>query len=133
MRIVHTMIRVKDLDLAIDFYTQVLGMMLLRRHSYDSEGYTLAYVGYGSAPRHHEIELTYNHDQRSYTQGTSWGHLAIWVNSAVEVCERAIALGYQVIKEPSVNMDYQAVTAFVTDPDGHVIELIESALGQNPR
>lgn len=123
------MLRVGDLPRAIDFYTQVLGMKLLRTTERPDQGYTLAFLGYGRNPEHAEIELTYNHGVSRYELGTAYGHIAIGVESAQAVCdavrEKAQALGGAVTREAGPVKGGSTVIAFITDPDGYKIELIE--------
>ncbi|MES2832568.1 MAG: lactoylglutathione lyase [Pseudomonadota bacterium] len=125
MRILHTMIRVGNLQRSIDFYTNVLGMSLLRTSENTEYKYTLAFVGYGKNPDHAELELTYNHGVDSYEQGTAYGHLAIAVPDAAEACERVRSKGGNVTREAGPVKGGSTVIAFVTDPDGYKIELIE--------
>jgi lactoylglutathione lyase len=121
------MLRVGDLQRSIDFYTQVLGMTLLRTSENPSQNYTLAFVGYGRNPEHAELELTYNHGVSSYDLGTAYGHLAIGVPDAVAACARIRAAGGNVTREPGPVKGGTTVIAFVTDPDGYKIELIQRA------
>ncbi|HMS26371.1 MAG TPA: lactoylglutathione lyase [Burkholderiaceae bacterium] len=129
MRILHTMLRVGNLQRAIDFYTQVLGMQLLRTTERPEQKYSLAFVGYGTNPDHAEIELTYNHGVESYELGNAYGHLAIGVRDVVATCtavrERAASLGGAITREPGPVKGGNTVIAFITDPDGYKIELIE--------
>ena len=129
MRLLHTMLRVGDLQRSIDFYTQVLGMSLLRTTQRPEQKYDLAFVGYGSNPDHAEIELTYNHGVDRYDLGTAYGHIAIGVPDVAGTCaalrEKASALGGAVTREPGPVKGGNTVIAFVTDPDGYNIELIE--------
>ena len=129
MRLLHTMLRVGDLQRSIDFYTQVLGMSLLRTTQRPEQKYDLAFVGYGSNPDHAEIELTYNHGVDRYDLGTAYGHIAIGVPDVAGTCaalrEKASALGGAVTREPGPVKVGNTVIAFVTDPDGYKIELIE--------
>ncbi len=127
MRLLHTMLRVGDLQRAIDFYTRVLGMTLLRTSENPSQNYTLAFVGYGKNPEHAELELTYNHGVSSYEMGTAYGHLAIAVPDAAAACERIRGAGGKVTREPGPVKGGSTVIAFVQDPDGYKIELIERA------
>ena len=119
------MLRVGDLQRSIDFYTRVLGMRLLRTTKRAQQGYTLAFVGYGSNPEHAELELTYNHGVDRYELGTAYGHIAIAVADAPAACERIRAGGGQVTREAGPVQGGDTVIAFVTDPDGYKIELIE--------
>jgi lactoylglutathione lyase len=125
MRFLHTMLRVGDLQRAIDFYTQVLGMQLLRKTENPDYKYTLAFVGYGKNPEHAEIELTYNWGVDSYEQGTAFGHLALGVPDVYAACEKIKAAGGKVTREAGPVKGGNTVIAFVTDPDGYKIELIE--------
>jgi lactoylglutathione lyase len=125
MRFLHTMLRVGDLDRSIRFYTDVMGMKLLRRSENTSQNYTLAFLGYGSNPEHAEIELTHNHGVSSYELGTAYGHIAIGVPDAAAACERIRAGGGNVTREAGPVKGGTTVIAFVTDPDGYKIELIE--------
>lgn len=125
MRILHTMLRVGDLQRSIDFYTKVLGMTLLRTSENPEYKYTLAFVGYGNNPDHAELELTYNWGVDSYELGTAYGHLAISAEDVVEACTAVRANGGNVTREPGPVKGGKTVIAFVTDPDGYKIELIE--------
>ena len=125
MRILHTMLRVGDLQRSIDFYTKVLGMKLLRTSDNPEYQYTLAFVGYGSNPDHAELELTYNYGTASYELGTAYGHIAISADDIVAACDAARANGGNVTREPGPVKGGNTVIAFITDPDGYKIELIE--------
>ena len=125
MRILHTMLRVGDLQRSIDFYTGVLGMKLLRTSDNPEYKYTLAFVGYGGNPDHAELELTYNWGVDKYELGTAYGHLAISASDIVEACAAVRANGGNVTREPGPVKGGSTVIAFVTDPDGYKIELIE--------
>ena len=125
MRLLHTMLRVTDLQRAIDFYTRVLGMTLLRTTERPEQKYSLAFVGYGSNPEHAEIELTYNHGVHQYEMGTAFGHLALGVSDVYATCERIRALGGHITREPGPVAGGTRVIAFVADPDGYKIELIQ--------
>ncbi len=131
MRLLHTMLRVGNLQRSIDFYTQVLGMTLLRTTQRPDQKYDLAFVGYGTNPEHAEIELTYNHGVERYEPGTAFGHIAIGVADVAATCaslrERASALGGAISREPGPVKGGSTVIAFVTDPDGYKIELIQRA------
>ncbi len=127
MRLLHTMLRVGDLQRSIDFYTQVLGMQLLRRSENPEYKYSLAFVGYGGGnPDQAEIELTYNWGTTAYDIGTAFGHIAIAVSDAHAACERIKAAGGQVTREAGPVKGGTTVIAFVTDPDGYKIELIQT-------
>lgn len=125
MRILHTMLRVGDLQRSIDFYTNVLGMKLLRTSENAEYKYTLAFLGYGSNPEHAELELTYNHGVDKYEMGTAYGHIAVSVNDAYKACDAARAAGGNVTREAGPVKGGSTVIAFVTDPDGYKIEFIE--------
>lgn len=125
MRLLHTMLRVGDLQRSIDFYTRLLGMKLLRQVENTEYKYTLAYLGYGSNPEHAELELTYNHGQHEYEMGTAYGHIAIGVPDAYKACAEVKAGGGNVTREAGPVMGGSTVIAFVTDPDGYKVELIE--------
>jgi lactoylglutathione lyase len=125
MRFLHTMLRVGNLERSIDFYTQVLGMTLIRRSENPEYKYSLAFVGYGSNPEHAELELTYNHGVDKYEMGTAYGHIALGVPDACAACEKIRAAGGQVTREAGPVKGGSTVIAFVTDPDGYKIELIE--------
>jgi lactoylglutathione lyase len=125
MRILHTMLRVGDLQRSIDFYTNVLGMKLLRTSDNPEYQYTLAFVGYGSNPDHAELELTYNYGTTSYELGTAYGHIAISADDIVAACDAARANGGNVTREPGPVKGGNTVIAFITDPDGYKIEVLE--------
>ncbi len=125
MRMLHTMLRVGDLQRSIDFYTTMLGMTLLRTTDRPEQKYSLAFVGYGSNPDHAEIELTYNYGVDQYELGTAFGHLAIAVTDAAATCARVKAAGGMVTREAGPVKGGSTVIAFVQDPDGYKIELIE--------
>ncbi len=131
MKLLHTMLRVGNLQRSIDFYTQVLGMQLLRTTERPEQKYSLAFVGYGSNPEHAEIELTYNYGVEHYEQGTAFGHLALGLPDIYAACERIRASAAQysgaITREPGPVKGGNTVIAFVTDPDGYKIELIERA------
>jgi lactoylglutathione lyase len=119
------MLRVGDLQRSIDFYTKVMGMKLLRTTERPEQKYSLAFVGYGSNPEQAEIELTYNHGVSEYELGSAFGHLAIGVADATAACDRIRAGGGAVTREAGPVKGGTTVIAFVTDPDGYKIELIE--------
>jgi lactoylglutathione lyase len=129
MRILHTMLRVGDLQRAVAFYTEVLGMRLLRTTERPQQNYTLAFVGYGTNPEHAEIELTYNHGTDHYELGSAYGHIAIGVANVAATCDavraKAAALGGAVTREAGPVKGGSTVIAFITDPDGYKIELIQ--------
>ena len=125
MRLLHTMLRVGDLQRSIDFYTRLLGMKLLRTTERPEQKYSLAFVGYGTNPDHAEIELTYNHGVGSYEIGSAYGHVALGVPDVYGACDRIRAGGGNISREPGPVKGGSTVIAFVTDPDGYKIELIE--------
>lgn len=125
MRILHTMLRVGDLQRAIDFYTRALGMTLLRTTDRPEQKYTLAFVGYGSNPDHAELELTYNYGVPNYELGTAYGHIALGVPDVVATCAQVRAAGGVISREPGPVKGGSTMIAFVTDPDGYKIELIQ--------
>lgn len=125
-RLLHTMIRVRDLEKSIDFYTRHLGMKLLHRKDYPSGRFTLAFVGYGDEKDHTVVELTYNWDQKEpYDLGTGFGHLALAVPDIYGTCERLEKEGVKIPRPPGPMKHGGSVIAFVEDPDGYKIELIE--------
>jgi lactoylglutathione lyase len=119
------MIRVGDLQRSIDFYTKVLGMKLLRTSENPEYKYSLAFVGYGNNPEHAEIELTYNWGVEKYEMGTAFGHIALGVPDAYKACDDIRKNGGNVTREPGPVKGGTTVIAFVTDPDGYKIELIQ--------
>ena len=119
------MLRVGNLERSIEFYTQVLGMTLIRRSENPEYKYSLAFVGYGSNPDHAELELTYNHGVEKYDMGTAYGHIALGVPDAYAACDKIRAAGGQVTREAGPVKGGSTVIAFVTDPDGYKVELIE--------
>ncbi len=123
------MLRVGDLQRSIDFYTRVLGMRLLRTTERPDQKYSLAFVGYGSNPDHAELELTYNHGVDRYELGTAYGHIALGVADVYGACDRIRAAGGAITREPGPVKGGSTVIAFVTDPDGYKIELIERKEG----
>jgi lactoylglutathione lyase len=125
MRILHTMLRVGDLQRSIDFYTNVLGMKLLRTSDNPEYKYKLAFLGYGSNPDHAELELTYNYGVDSYDMGTAYGHIAISAEDIYGTCDSVRAAGGNITREPGPVKGGTTVIAFITDPDGYKVELIE--------
>ena len=125
MRILHTMLRVGNLPRSIDFYTEVLGMKLLRQSDNPEYQYTLAFLGYGSNPEHAELELTYNYGVEQYELGSAYGHIAIAVPDAAAACAAVKAKAGKVTREAGPVKGGNTVIAFVEDPDGYKIELIE--------
>jgi lactoylglutathione lyase len=125
MRFLHTMLRVGDMQRSIDFYTRVMGMRLLRTTENPENKYSLAFVGYASNPEQAELELTYNHGVSSYEAGTAYGHIALGVSDIYAACDKIRAAGGAITREPGPVKGGTTVIAFVTDPDGYKIELIE--------
>ncbi len=125
MRILHTMIRVGDLDRSIAFYTEVLGMQLLRRHDYPEGRFTLAFVGYGPEENEAVLELTHNWDTPAYNLGNGYGHVALAVPDAAAACSEIAKRGGKVVRPAGPMQHGSTVIAFVEDPDGYKIELIE--------
>lgn len=125
MRFLHTMLRVGNLQRSIDFYTEVLGMKLLRTSENTEYKYTLAFVGYASNPEQAELELTYNWGVESYDLGSAYGHIALGVPDAYAACDKIKAAGGNVTREAGPVKGGTTVIAFVTDPDGYKIELIQ--------
>ena len=125
MRLLHTMIRVGDLQRSIDFYTGLLGMKLLRKKDYPDGRFTLAFVGYGDESDHAVIELTHNWDTKSYEIGNGFGHLAVAVADVYKACEAVKAKGGKVTREAGPMKHGTTVIAFVDDPNGYKIELIQ--------
>jgi len=125
MRILHTMIRVVDLDKSIEFYTQIFGMNLIRKTDFPSGKFTLAFVGYGDEESNTVIELTHNWETSSYDMGNAFGHIAIAVEDAYKACDDISAKGGDVVRPAGPMKHGGGVIAFVKDPDGYMIELIE--------
>ena len=125
MRVLHTMLRVVDLDRSLKFYTEVLGMQLLRRKDYPDGKFTLAFVGYGSEEDGAVIELTHNWGVNTYDLGTAYGHIALAVPDAYAACNEIKARGGKVVREAGPMKHGTTVIAFVEDPDGYKVELIQ--------
>lgn len=126
MRILHTMLRVGNLERSIDFYTRVMGMQRLRTTDRPEQKYSLAFVGYGDEKSQAVLELTYNYGVEKYELGTAFGHIAIAVPDAATACEQVRAAGGKVTREAGPVKGGTTVIAFIEDPDGYKIELIES-------
>jgi lactoylglutathione lyase len=129
MNILHTMLRVGNLQRSIDFYTQVMGMTLIRSTDRPEQQYTLAFLGYGRNPEHAELELTYNYGVDQYEMGTAYGHIAIGVDNVQATCDavraKAGELGGAITREPGPVKGGKTIIAFITDPDGYKVELIQ--------
>lgn len=125
MRLLHTMLRVGDLERSIRFYTEVLGMRLLRRKDYPEGRFTLAFVGYGDEDAHSVLELTHNWDTATYDLGAGFGHIAVEVEDAYLACEAVNARGGKVTRPAGPMKHGSTVIAFVEDPDGYKIEFIQ--------
>ena len=132
MHLLHTMLRVGDLQRSIDFYTGMLGMELLRTTERPEQKYTLAFVGFGGGNRNGEaeLELTYNHGVSDYDLGSAYGHIAVGVDDVAATCERIRAAGGKITREPGPVKGGSTFIAFVEDPDGYKVELIETASRQ---
>ncbi|MGH7771362.1 MAG: lactoylglutathione lyase [Candidatus Binatia bacterium] len=124
MRLLHTMIRVNDLDESIKFYCDVLGMKLLRKKDYPSGRFTLAFVGYGSESEQAVIELTYNWDTHQYDLGNGFGHIALGVGDIYKTCQELRGKGAKIVREPGPMKHGGSEIAFIEDPNGYKIELI---------
>lgn len=125
-RLLYTMLRVQDLELSIQFYTGQLGMRLLRRREYPEGRFTLAFVGYGDEQTGAVIELTYNWTTRRYEHGDAFGHIALGVKDAYAACRRLQQVGVKIVRQPGpMKSDPEEVIAFIEDPDGHRIELVQ--------
>ena len=125
MRFLHTMLRVGDLQRSIDFYTRVMGMKLLRTTDRPEQKYSLAFVGYASNPDQAELELTYNYGVDKYEMGSAYGHIALGVDDIYATCEKIRAHGGAITREPGPVKGGDTLIAFITDPDGYKIELIQ--------
>jgi lactoylglutathione lyase len=126
MRILHTMLRVTDLQQSIDFYTRILGMKLLRQKDYPEGRFTLAFLGYGPEEEHSALELTHNWDQDSYDLGNAYGHIAVEVDNVYAACNDIKANGGEVVREAGPMKHGSTILAFAKDPDGYMIELLGS-------
>ena len=125
MRMMHTMLRVTDMDRALDFYTDVLGMTLIRRKDYPEGRFTLAFVGYGKEDANTVLELTHNWDTNAYELGTAYGHIAIGVDDVYATCDRIKEKGGKVVREAGPMKGGRTVLAFVEDPDGYRVEILQ--------
>ncbi len=124
MRILHTMLRVGDLDRSIEFYTDVMGMSLIRRKDYPDGDFTIAFLGYGDEQQNAVLELTYNWGEDNYEMGTAYGHIAIEVPDVYEATEKAVAKGAKVLREAGPMNAGTTILSFLEDPDGYQIELL---------
>lgn len=125
MRMLHTMLRVADLERSVAFYTDVLGMQLLRRKDYASGRFTLAFLGYGDEKDHTVLELTHNWDIDHYDLGDGYGHIALGVQDIYATCDGIAGRGGRLVREPGPMKHGSTVIAFLEDPDGYKVELIE--------
>lgn len=126
MRLLHTMLRVTDLKASIEFYTELMGMQLLRSKDYPEGKFTLAFLGYGDEAEHTALELTHNWDTDAYDLGNGFGHLAIEVDDVYAACDAIKAKGGEVVREAGPMKHGSTILAFVKDPDGYMIELLGS-------
>ncbi len=126
MRMLHTMLRVGNMERSIAFYTQVLGMKVLRQHDFPDGKFSLAFVGYGDEAHHTVIELTYNYGVESYDMGKAYGHIALEVDDAAQACEAVRQAGGKVVREAGPMMHGTTVIAVVEDPDGYKVEFIQA-------
>ncbi len=131
MRLLHTMLRVGNLEQSLNFYTEVLGMKLLRQKDYPEGRFTLAFVGYGEESDSTVLELTHNWDTAKYDLGNAYGHIAIEVDDAAAVCDQVRAKGGKVVREAGPMKHGSTVIAFVEDPDGYKIEFIQKKTGSD--
>jgi lactoylglutathione lyase len=127
MRLLHTMIRVNDLEASLRFYTEVLGMKLLRKKDYESGRFTLAFVGYGEEDETAVLELTYNWDTHEYDLGNAFGHIALGTPDIYKTCADIQSRGGKIVREPGPMKHGGSVIAFVLDPSGYKIELIQTS------
>lgn len=131
MRLLHTMLRVGNLEKSLAFYTEVLGMKLLRQHDYPEGRFTLAFVGYGAESDTAVIELTHNWDTEAYDLGNAYGHIAIEVEDAAAACDAVRAKGGKVVREAGPMKHGSTIIAFIEDPDGYKIEFIQKHTGND--
>lgn len=131
MRLLHTMLRVGNLEQSLTFYTEILGMKLLRRKDYPEGRFTLAFIGYGAENEHTVLELTHNWDIEHYELGNAYGHIAIEVPDAHAACEAVHAKGGKVIREAGPMQHGNTIIAFIEDPDGYKIEFIQKQSGSD--
>jgi len=124
-RMMHTMLRVKDIEKSIDFYTRLLGMQLVRRNEFPEGKFTLAFVGYGPEENNTVLELTYNWDSDGYEMGTAYGHIALGVRDIYGICAQLEKEGAKIPRKPGPMMHGTTHIAFIEDPDGYKVELID--------
>lgn len=129
MRILHTMIRVTDLEKSLDFYTRIFGMQLLRRQDFPEGKFTLAFVGYGEEAHNSVLELTHNWGVGSYDLGNGYGHIALEVDDVYKACEDIRSRGGKITREPGPMMHGSSILAFIEDPDGYKVELLSPNRG----
>ena len=125
MRILHTMLRVRNLEDSIEFYTNILGMRLLRKSDYPEGKFTLAFIGYGDEKENTVIELTHNWDTHTYNLGDAYGHIALEVKDAYQMCSQIKARGGKIIRDAGPMKHGKTIIAFAEDPDGYKIEFIQ--------
>ncbi len=125
MRVMHTMLRIGNLEKSLHFYIEIMGMKLLRRKDYPEHEFTLAFVGYGDEEETAILELTHNWDTESYDLGNAYGHIAIGVDDVYKACDKIKEMGGTVVREAGPMQGTDAIIAFVEDPDGYKIELLE--------
>ena len=130
MRLLHTMLRVGNMERSLKFYTEMLGMKVLRQHDYPDGKFSLAFVGYGDEIDHTVIELTHNWDTASYELGNAYGHIALEVDDAYAACEQVKQAGGKVVREAGPMKHGTIVIAFIEDPDGYKIEFIQKGTNQ---
>ncbi len=131
MRLLHTMLRVGNLEASLKFYCELLGMKLLRQKDYPGGKFTLAFVGYGDESDNTVLELTYNWEVEQYELGNAYGHIALGVDDIYTSCEEIKARGGKVVREPGPMKHGSTVIAFVEDPDGYKVELIQESSRTN--
>lgn len=130
-RMLHTMLRVSNLERSLEFYCGVLGMRELRRENYPEGKFTLSFIGYGDETQNAVIELTYNYGDHEYTHGTGFGHIAVAVTDIYATCDQLVKIGIKMLREPApmthtADTGQRDVIAFIKDPDGYRVELIET-------
>lgn len=131
LRFMHTMLRVRDLDASLKFYTDILGMRLIRKNDYPEGKFTLAFVGYGPEETNTVLELTYNYGDNEYEIGTAFGHIALETSDIYETTEMLRSGGAEIVREPGPMKHGKTHIAFIKDPDGYLIELVQPSRLQN--